>query len=258
MELFARTKQYPRRIYRGVRGRIQNTRSELAKRRKEQLCRKYALPSMSIDEVVPTCPSLPAPILDDICMPSVHRQKHDDFGAMMRIVAAQNPSLVIELGTAHGNTVANICHILPACRVVTVNAPVEVQSGVITTYALTREQIGRVYRNHGFADRVTQVFENTLHLDLSSYLERGSVELAIIDACHDTEYVMNDFYKCLPFMAPQGIILFHDTHPSREAHLDGSYTACARLRKNGFDIQHVRCTWWGVYRIPARDNHRER
>src|SRR5690606_9460312 len=137
--------------------------------------------------------------------------------------------LVVELGTAHGNTVANICQINRNCRVVTVNAPIESQTGVITSFRLAREDIGRVYRHYGYQDRVTQIFENTLNLDLKPIIFNELIDLAIVDACHDKEYVINDFMKCVPFMARRGLILLHDTHPSRIQHLESSYLACAEL-----------------------------
>jgi len=42
--------------------------------------------------------------------------------------------------------------------------------------------------------------------------------------------------------------MLHDTHPSMQNHLVGSYYGCMKLRKMGFDIKHLKDTWWGVYR----------
>jgi hypothetical protein len=154
--------------------------------------------------------------------------------------------VLIELGTAQGNTVANIAHFSPATTIYTVNAPAEAQTGVMTTFSLSPEEIGYVYRKYGFGNRITQIYANTLHLDLSKYLAQGSVDIGIIDACHDSDYVVNDFYKLHPYIRPGGIILFHDTHPSMRDHLIGSYVGCVLLRREGFDIQHLAGTWWGI------------
>ena len=71
--------------------------------------------------------------------------------------------------------------------------------------------------------------------------------LAVIDACHDTMYVVNDFEKVRPFMRPDGMIFLHDTHPSLAKHLHGSYLACMKLRQQGYDIRHLTNTWWGLW-----------
>ncbi len=172
----------------------------------------------------------------------------------MGIVATVNPHTVVELGTAHGNTVANICRHAPKATVYTVNAPLDIQSGKTVTFQLTKDHIGRVYKSHGFSERVVQVFANTLDLDLQEYVGSRPVDLAIVDACHDTEYVLNDFGKVVPFMRVGGIVLLHDTHPSMWSHLLGSYRACMRLRRSGYDIRHMRGTWWAIWIKPENDD----
>ena len=74
-----------------------------------------------------------------------------------------------------------------------------------------------------------QILSNTLDLD-SRGADEGTVDLAIIDTCHNPEYVVNDFHKVRPFMSSKGIVLFHDTHPSMKDTLRGSYMACMLLR----------------------------
>ncbi len=208
---------------------------------------KYRLPTVSLSAYADPKAQPQQPILEDICLPPYYGTKaHDDFHALMSIIVDRKPRTVLELGTAHGNTVANICLNSPGATVYTVNAPVEEQTGELVTYGLTREEIGRVYRKHTAADRVVQIFQNTLHLDLAKYIEKSTLDLAIIDACHDTDYVLNDFEKVHSYMRPGGLILFHDTHPSMKSHLAGSYIACMALRKKGFDVKHIDGTRWAI------------
>ena len=181
-------------------------------------------------------------------MPPFYAGKHDDFGALMSIVATLRPGLLLELGTAYGNTVANICRECPNTRVYTVNAPAEDMSGKLTTYGLTREEIGSVYQRYGFSDRVVQIYCDTLQLDLSGYLAGAVLDLAIIDACHDPMHVVNDFLKVVAYVRPHGLVLLHDTHPSMSQHLWGSYVGCMILRRSGYDIRHIADTWWAVWR----------
>lgn len=207
------------------------------------------LPAIELAALVPQDVEIEPPIMADICLPPYYKfGDHDDYTPLMKIVKSQQPSVVLELGTAYGNSTANICRQSPRTKVYTVNAPVEEQTGDLTTYDLTVEEIGRVYRQHGFGDRVVQIFANTLHLDLSQYFTEPSVDVAIVDACHDTDYVINDFLKVQPFIRPGGIVLFHDTAQSlTPSHLDGSYEACLKLRRKGYDIRQLDKTWWAVW-----------
>jgi len=173
--------------------------------------------------------------------PYVGPDTHDDLAALMQIVKAIGPKLVLEVGTGRGATVANICNNSDA-RVMTVNALPEQISGDVITYTLTKDEIGSVYRAHGFENRVTQIYANTMSIDFAKYFQKPHVDLAIIDACHDEAFVLNDFRKVLRTLAPGATVLLHDTHPSMEGHLAGSYKACVALRRKGFDIKHIRNT----------------
>lgn len=209
-----------------------------------------ALPTLTIDEIAPAIALVP-PIMDDICMPPYYAFPHNDYEPLMRIAASVQPRLMIELGTAHGNTVANLCRQFPDAKVITVNSLPEHQTGETTTFSLDNSEIGRVYRLHGYARRVIQVLQNTLTLDLSGHAPKGSADLAIVDACHDRRFVENDFLKVVPYVRPGGVVLLHDTDASMEHHLWGSYVACVALRRRGYDVRHVKGTWWGMWRKPA-------
>ena len=216
------------------------------------LRRIYGLPEIRLSDLVSDCRPLKPAITDDICMPPYCEvTDHDDFTPLMRILIGLQPNVVVELGTAHGNTVANICYFCPETRVITVNAPVDVQSGSMITFELSESEIGRVYRNRGFGERVSQIFENTLKLDLSHAAPAESVDAAIVDACHDTDFVINDFHKVQSYLRPGGVVLLHDTHPCETGHLFGSYIACMKLRRQGFDIRHISDSWWGFWRKPV-------
>jgi predicted O-methyltransferase YrrM len=215
------------------------------------MARRWHLPGVTLQSLAASSQDLATPILDDLCLPN-HSEGpgHNDFVPLLQILRARQPRVVVELGTAHGNTTANICAQCPDATVHTVNALPEQISGDIITFALTRDEIGRVFRSRGYEARVNQIYANTLSLDLSAHLGARSVDLAIIDACHDTPFVINDFHRVAPFMKPGGLMLLHDTHPSMERHLLGSYRACMYLRKEGYDIRHLEDTWWALWVVP--------
>lgn len=233
-----------RSIPRGVRNRIRRAYSAINLFITKRF---YHLPVVEL-ECTGSNQGEPLPILEDVCLPPyVGPPENQDFSVLMHVARVLQPKTVVELGTAHGNIAANICRQCPDATVYTVNALPDELTGEIVTYALTRDEIGRVYKNYGFEQRVVQILENTLHLDLSKHFDAPVVDLAIIDACHDTDYVINDFLKVQPFVKPDGVVLFHDTHPSMAAHLEGSYVACMTLKRRGYDIRHVKNTWWAVW-----------
>ncbi len=210
---------------------------------------RYALPPTSLEAITGGRDvNLADPILEDLCLPPfLGPADHNDFVPLMKIAACLQPRKVLELGTAHGNLAANICRQCPAATVYTVNATPDQLTGEMVTFCLAPEEIGRVYRAYGYGGRVVQIYANTLHFDPSQYFGGPTVDLVVIDGCHDTEYVVNDFLKTAPFVRRGGIVLLHDTHPSMEGHLAGSYVACMILRRRGFDIRQLRNTWWAVW-----------
>lgn len=215
--------------------------------RKSLLKRKYLLPVINVAPLgqLELGDGL---IIDDICLPPYKGpSNHNDVNPLLGIARALRPNIILELGTAYGNTVANLCRMCPQAHIVTVDVPADMQTGIATTFKLGAEEIGWVYKHHGLSDQVTQLFQNTLHLNLNDYLAPKSVELVIIDACHDTDYVLNDFLKVQPYVRESGIVLLHDTHSSMKGHLRGSYRACMMLRRQGFDIRQIAGTWWGIW-----------
>lgn len=184
---------------------------------------------------------------DDIVLPSKFREEfsHDDLTSLLNLLKEKTPKRVLELGTAHGNTVANIALNFD-CEIYTVNALPEQLSGEVTTFSLSKNEIGRVYRKYDLKN-ITQIYENTLSMNLEKYIQKKSIDFAIIDACHDKEYVINDFLKIKPYLNIGATVVLHDTHPSREGHLIGSYDACIWLKLKGYNIKRIKDTWWGIY-----------
>jgi hypothetical protein len=224
------------------------TRTVLKSCRRKWLDRFHRLPSVSLSGIIPAVPDVDPPLMEGICLPHYCGVgKHDDYFPLMAIARAINPKCIVELGTAYGNTVANLCRHCPEATVLTVNAPPETITGTVITFELTRDDIGRTYRQYGYADRVSQIYENTLLLRLDQHLGGRRIDLAVVDACHDTEYVINDFLKVEPHVNDGGVVLMHDTHPGKAGHLDGSTYACMALRRKGYNICHLEGTWWGVW-----------
>lgn len=227
-------------------------RAALTRARIAWYWRALALPETTVAEFTSReAAARTPPIMEDICLPPYHGPTdHDDYSPLAAIALTVAPHVAVEIGTAHGNLTANLCALCQDVLVYTVNAPAELQSGHNVTYYLDADAIGRVYRHHGFAPRVRQILCNSLDLELGSHLRSQAVDLAIIDGCHDVEFVLSDFQKIEPHLRPGGVVLLHDTAPTLAGHLAESYLACMLLRRRGFDVRYLVGTWWAVWRKP--------
>lgn len=209
--------------------------------------KKYLLPEIALKDLGFSPKVLYPRIMEEICLPPFRGDTNfDDFSALFSILEFMKPKLILELGTGYGNTTANICASFDS-RVITVNALPEQISGRVTTYSLTQEDIGRVYRVNGFSERVVQVYEDTKKMNLAELVTGKSIDFAIVDGCHDSDFVLSDFLSIFPFMAHGSVVVLHDTHPSMEKHYLDSYIACMYLRKVGHNIKHVENTSWAIW-----------
>ncbi|MGI6259089.1 MAG: class I SAM-dependent methyltransferase [Anaerolineaceae bacterium] len=209
----------------------------------------YQLPEEDINNIIENYTEHVPSIMEEICIPPYHGDKGLlDYPILISIVKSMQPKIILELGTAHGNTVANICAESNA-KIYTVNALPQQIEGEVVTFNLSRETIGSVYIKNGYKDRVTQIYANTKDMDLLNYMEPKSVDLAFIDACHDFDFVINDFHKILPILSEDGVILFHDVHPSCNLHYAGSYFAGMYLRTKGFNVRYISGSSLGIWAI---------
>ncbi|HAX95050.1 MAG TPA: hypothetical protein DCY35_00780 [Prolixibacteraceae bacterium] len=207
----------------------------------------FQLPDVPIMDIIDTFREYEPTILENICLPPyLGDSNFQDYSVLISLIKALQPSKVLELGTAHGNTVANIC-VESAAQVFTVNALPQQIDGNIITFNLNKEEIGKVYRATGFQDRVIQIYENTRNIDILNYVNPKSIDFAIIDACHDMDFVVNDFQKISPALSDRAVVLFHDTVPVYEHWYLDSYLGCMYLRRQGFNIKHIRQSSWGYW-----------
>lgn len=207
---------------------------------------KQEIPTVSLDDL-----GIPLkgwdPIKDDICMPPYHGpEENTDFDVLISLADYIKPKHVFEYGTAAGNTVANLCRYTDA-KVTTLNAAENNTSGTHRTYDIQKNVIGHVYRTHGYGSRVQQIIDDSLFVSFDDHFSEPVFDLVIIDACHDYEYVLNDFLKIVDRVVSGGWVIFHDCAPDRGGHVRQVWDACNSLCSAGFDIKHIRNSWWGVW-----------
>jgi hypothetical protein len=224
------------------------TRRHIDQFRWRSIRRAFDLPEIPVDTLLYGAPLVEPPLVEGLYMPPVAGPGDvNDVGIALTLIQQAQPNVIVELGTGRGAFTANLCAVTDA-HVYTVNALPEQISGRITTFALTDQEIGSVYRDQGYAGRVSQVYADTRNVRYDELLPSGQrIDFAVLDACHDAEYVLQDFLNVLPHAHQHTRILMHDTHPSMDGHLLGSYSACLYLRLLGYDVRHIEGSWWGLW-----------
>jgi predicted O-methyltransferase YrrM len=176
-----------------------------------------------------------------------------DAESIMTVCRNAKAKTILEIGTATGQTTALIARNAPEATVHTVNIPPEeiAQGGELVTRAFSREAIGATYRAQGCTN-VRQIFANTA----TWQPDIGSIDVAFIDGCHDTEFVFNDSRKALAHMKPGSFILWHDFHPGLVDQYEWIRCVCRgveMLYERGLikgRILHLRDSWVGIFQIP--------
>src|SRR5207237_2331800 len=120
------------------------------------------------------------------------------IGTIVRNVA---PSVCLDIGTGEGHSAALMALNAPQARIYTVNSPPEeIRSGaggVLTTAAYEQDEIGSYYRQREIKN-VDQILANTATWEPNV----GAIDMALVDGCHDTEFVYSDSRKALQHMNP--------------------------------------------------------
>jgi predicted O-methyltransferase YrrM len=200
------------------------------------------------------------PVLDD---PTIHEfesiedinlRRVRDAECIGTIVRNTSPSVCLDIGTAEGHSAALMAVNAPQARVFTVNIPPEEihsgEGGVLTTVAFEREKIGSYYRERNLAN-VEQILANTARWEPNV----GTIDVALVDGCHDTDFVYNDSLKVLKHMKPGSFLLWHDFNLDMAVKRDWIREVCLGIEKligAGLvrePIFHVRNSWLGIYRV---------
>jgi hypothetical protein len=200
-------------------------------------------------------PILDGPTLCEfVSVVDVNERRIRDAECIGSVVCNSNPSVVLEIGTSTGHTTALIASNAPRAHVYTLNIPPEGiaagEGGVFTTVAPSREEIGTYYREKGLTN-ITQILANSATWEP----DIGTVDVAFVDGCHDTEFVYNDTRKILRMTKPGSFILWHDFNPNLTGNYDWINSVCLGVEElygdrllNG-PIFHVRDSWVGIYRV---------
>jgi hypothetical protein len=181
-----------------------------------------------------------------------------DAESIGTVVRNANPVVCLEIGTAEGRSTALLADNAPQeAQIYTVNIdPEEIltgEGGVLTTIAMEHERIGSYYRSKRYKN-ITQIIANTANWKPNI----GFIDVALIDGCHDTEFVYNDTKKVLAHARKGSFILWHDFHPGLQKQFPWIHDVCKgvdRLIQDGLvqgNIYHVHNSWIGIYQVQEK------
>ena len=200
------------------------------------------------------------PIIDDPqidefdYVEDVNERRIRDAGTLATVLRNVNPSICLEIGTADGRSTALMAINAPRAQIFTVNIPPEEimagEGGKLTTIALECEKIGSYYRQRKLSN-IKQIMANTKTWEP----EIGTIDVAFVDGCHDTEFVYNDTRKILRHTKAGSFILWHDFNVELIRKYDWIHAVCLGVEKLFADklitgrIFHVRDSWIGLHMI---------
>jgi len=184
----------------------------------------------------------------------VNERRIRDAESLGIVMRNANPHVALEIGTAEGHGTALMAENAPDSRIYTVNIPPEEidsgKGGVLTTVALEREKIGSYYRSKGLRN-IFQIYANTAAWEP----DIGTIDVAFIDGCHDSDFVYNDTKKIVKNMKPGSFILWHDFNIGLSKKFGWIDSVCQGIEWLYQDkvidspIFQIRDSWVGIYRV---------
>jgi hypothetical protein len=136
--------------------------------------------------------------------------QHTPF--MQYLVEAQKPRSFVELGTHMGVSYCAACQTIADLKLNTTARAVDTWQGDEHASFYSSEIYATLQRYHdplyaSFSQLLRTTFDDALQ-----HFADGSLDLIHIDGLHTYEAVKHDYDTWLPKLAPQGIVLFHDTN----------------------------------------------
>jgi predicted O-methyltransferase YrrM len=148
-------------------------------------------------------------------------QKRSEVGALMRILAAEPPDRVLEIGTARGGTIyllSRVAH--SSATLVTVDLPgAEFGGG----YGRDWEPVLRAMPRSTQTLRLVRgdSHDRRTLATLTEIFAPATVDFLLIDGDHRYEGVQQDFEWYSPLVRPGGLIALHDIVPGPEQVVGG-------------------------------------
>lgn len=140
------------------------------------------------------------------------------YNLLFSIAMAANPTTILELGTGAGLSSRAFIRAIQYYRRLGLNR------GVLYTCDNDQRAIQRLRRFVRFGDIVIPFPMSSNELADLWCKQPRHIDLLYIDAYHSHEQSLVDFEHFSPYVAPNGLVLLHDTFPIREAHEQLQYS----------------------------------
>lgn len=124
-----------------------------------------------------------------------HFSDRDQLDLICEIVARLKPEVYLELGIKNGHTISSI-------------VPHSNRAIGVDIKKRFKENRGYEFYEMSTDDFFKKVDGGEISLPL--------INVAFIDANHDKEYVLRDFYNVWGRIEEQGVVILHDTYPKNE------------------------------------------
>jgi FkbM family methyltransferase len=195
------------------------------------------------------------------------RMETHDAQILAQLYRAFNPRRHLEFGTWEGFG-ATLCARNCDAHIWTLNLPDgETDSSGRNLYGHTAgeatdagDRIGHLYREAGFADRVTQLLMDSRDFDVAAF-GAEFFDTILIDGGHTADVVASDTEKALAVARTGGIILWHDfcpdptilvDHPAARGVAEAVLTNWDRWRGRFSDLFWIRPSWILLGVVAAR------
>ncbi len=166
-----------------------------------------------------TTPDRPSDLVDLVFRSNIIRplQVREEFLEFARVVDELKPSVVLEIGTAHGGTLCVLTRLAaPGATILSVDLPGGAFGG---GYKWFRVPIFRCFPRDG---RKLHLIRDDSHRPetlaaVRDILGSRKLDLLFIDGDHSYQGVRDDFTIYLPLVRPGGMVGFHDIAPHTDA-----------------------------------------
>jgi predicted O-methyltransferase YrrM len=134
--------------------------------------------------------------------------------ALGAICQLRKPRRIFEIGTFDGATTMILATSAPDAEILTLDLPPAAANAATDATEAANAAAGLVgvrFRDTPQAERITQLFGDSRQFDFSPWY--GTVDLVLVDAGHDYEFVVSDTRSALRLLAPGGVIIWDDYMP---------------------------------------------